>query len=1477
MQLRQRVLNSAGSVSFSGGRTVRSSSNRAQATRLTDEDMDLRVAEPTTAAAQSQTTFTCLSGPLTGSSVDMTLSPCSPILFSSSSLSKNSDYTWKANQSIVFTGTSSRRSIATKVAGLGRAAPPSKPVGNPLPASTTTRTATPARPSNQSSNRVVGPSPTRIGGRPLPVSGTFKSTTRLPNHEDPTDPIGPTMRNRTPTPYNVNPERITLLETQHAEEIVKIRTTADEEISKVQEQLAKQTVELNRLKGANAKLEIVLEQSSKSATSLKAEIRGLKSEERKAIETATETSRAKAEAAARAQADAEVKMAELQIQLEYEQTPSRLRQKDFENQQIAVRERRAADTEQKSKAKRAAARETYALYRETASLSFVAESQPGSKDAFHLHEIFAQETARYWKEAAKSFHDFRDSQIAMWSRHKYPFLDPESAELTLRQKYPLLEQKIADFLKSHELSKNTEHADAARLRFEFFEKLRELAELGHYARLSTRVLRYEMHPDKGAPKAAISRIKKVALRLRIVQPIADLLDHTSRLIKAFGHAKKLANTDSLGDFAAAASLRRQQHDAERFLVVLKRFKERVSREYNVKYIDWLENGPVTEQVAWYRTHELDDEWARSRSAHLQQLRALAKMGKDREMKMSKTFAQSLQASIPELLDKVYLSASLDEDTNRLNEDYLRQVRDAIVRESRDLQFRIARASAKVHTARSRDTRIRRPGSRGITLTIASRPPSAGRSPDTRTSGQFKPVSRIELKAKNRKSSRAGAEGSPIPVRLTREQALVDIDIQGFEHHRTVQINVVRVQMAKNSESRHTRRAELKGYVRLCRAEMAELAANAEKTGQSTTRHEDTTASDISLVTTVHDIHDKYVSPSAVRAGLRAHRQRSSESGDTIVDDAASDAAGHDKSTAASVSTGRLHIRKHGMLRVRRKLTRRFVSEKTLQNNSVPEPTESKLNESPQSTATGTTEGMVAFKPTAPKQNSLSSWMSFSDGYDDMDMDGHHSQSPRFPISSDSTSAVHAHSDDLVAGPLATQNEIIRGVELASHSEAVESHASLSFQIPVADLRDAHHASPSSNGAYWKYSLYKSPKGDKVKVYFGGKFDKAEKVAQMFLNEPVLGFDIEWEVNARPGVDSTKHNVSLIQIAAEDKVGLFQIATFHGDTVEELLPPSLKIILESPRSIKAGVNIAADFTRLRKCLGVNGQGIFELSRLYRIVKYSDTQPELVNKKLVKLADQVQDVLCLPMAKGAVRTSSWSKPLNQEQSDYAATDAYAGYRLFDALEAKRKAMRPMPPRPAFHELGQSLVLGDGRVAPVRPRGVEVDVENASPSSGTNALSTVIDVEDEAAELVDEEAAEEPDTGLVEELDNLDLNDAAIASRTEEVESNAYSMVKEADAWATQHRAQVPGSPAYRATPASLRAYALWHGRRIPIMEVASMLRTPPLKTSTVAQYVLEAVTRESLPFEGRRVREALRMVPSNAHWRYRTLETRMGGDK
>ena len=163
---------------------------------------------------------------------------------------------------------------------------------------------------------------------------------------------------------------------------------------------------------------------------------------------------------------------------------------------------------------------------------------------------------------------------------------------------------------------------------------------------------------------------------------------------------------------------------------------------------------------------------------------------------------------------------------------------------------------------------------------------------------------------------------------------------------------------------------------------------------------------------------------------------------------------------------------------------------------------------------------------------------------------------------------------------------------------------LGFHIPDESMRAALQAPEDSKQSYWQHTLYRGPAGGQhtVKVHYCKTFAKMETISQLFANDNVLGFDLEWVANSS-AAQGAKRNVSLIQIANEERVGLFQIARFPTEDVAAALATStFKQIMESPHITKVGVAIKGDSTRLRNFLHIHTQGLFELSHLHKLLKY-----------------------------------------------------------------------------------------------------------------------------------------------------------------------------------------------------------------------------------------------------------------------------------
>ncbi|OTA93256.1 hypothetical protein M434DRAFT_73527 [Hypoxylon sp. CO27-5] len=234
---------------------------------------------------------------------------------------------------------------------------------------------------------------------------------------------------------------------------------------------------------------------------------------------------------------------------------------------------------------------------------------------------------------------------------------------------------------------------------------------------------------------------------------------------------------------------------------------------------------------------------------------------------------------------------------------------------------------------------------------------------------------------------------------------------------------------------------------------------------------------------------------------------------------------------------------------------------------------------------------------------------------------------------------------------------------------------------------SYSLTPNPAGAprreFWDYSYYRGPENQSVQIQYSSSWSESEAIAQGFLDEPVLGFDMEWPLDENMRTQ-LREKVAMIQLACESKIALFHIALHEGQTSEELIAPSLRRIIESPHILKTGVAImCADFKRLRDRFQLEPRGAFELSHLFRLITFGPRKPEEVTVRMCKLSTQVKRHFGLPLNKGDIRRSDWSLPLDKEQKTYAATDAYAGFMLFHCMNAKRLGISPVPPLPKLAE--------------------------------------------------------------------------------------------------------------------------------------------------------------------------------------------------
>ncbi|CAM1508258.1 Fc.00g051060.m01.CDS01 [Cosmosporella sp. VM-42] len=390
--------------------------------------------------------------------------------------------------------------------------------------------------------------------------------------------------------------------------------------------------------------------------------------------------------------------------------------------------------------------------------------------------------------------------------------------------------------------------------------------------------------------------------------------------------------------------------------------------------------------------------------------------------------------------------------------------------------------------------------------------------------------------------------------------------------------------------------------------------------------------------------------------------------------------------------------------------------------------------------------------------------------------------------------------------------------------------SLDFNIPSDLFQAALKSTPGSMPSYWSYSMYRHPQPDgndqKVKVHYCTSKHTMDYVCKKyFLNEPVLGFDMEWQPYANRS-DGPRQNVSLIQIASPSRIGLFHISMFLKN---DFVAPTFRQIMEDEGVSKVGVHIQGDCTRLKKYLGVETKGIFELSHLYKLVKYSNEgNLKLVNRVAVQLSVLAQDYLRLPLYKGqSVRSSNWMLPLNERQISYSASDAYAGIQLYHVLEEARLKLDPCPPRPHFAE----------KRLPIR---VAI-IEETSDTKTSETKPTETETKKKITKITETKTP---------------ASDAVKVKPTKGTPSTTAFKPKDPRITAAElqlqtYRSQKKSAPT--APPSALRTYFIWHNNAdLDPEAVAKLLREPPLQTNTVVSYIINSIISEKLPFSRERVK-------------------------
>ncbi|KAK6362843.1 hypothetical protein TWF730_000296 [Orbilia blumenaviensis] len=354
--------------------------------------------------------------------------------------------------------------------------------------------------------------------------------------------------------------------------------------------------------------------------------------------------------------------------------------------------------------------------------------------------------------------------------------------------------------------------------------------------------------------------------------------------------------------------------------------------------------------------------------------------------------------------------------------------------------------------------------------------------------------------------------------------------------------------------------------------------------------------------------------------------------------------------------------------------------------------------------------------------------------------------------------------------------------------------------------------------------YVNAEGQPPTIHYVTDVNDMEEISKLFENDKAIGFDMEWVMNSFLKPTSSDKEIrtsaSVIQISNQERVAIFHLAKFPA-TTKKFLAPTLKKIIEDPNILKTGVAIKGDMTRLSMVINVSPAGILELSSFHSLIFAAERNELPTGKKLpVSLTALCEEHLKLPLDKGDVRTSNWSRLLNDEQKEYAANDAYASFRIYAALEERRCALDPRPELP--------------------PRQAVNHEETIEAYHKRKAL---------AAAKKDDTTPKKP--SIIR------------------VPKDAGPQLVKAYDWVKEYAKSKPGG-ILDTSAANIRCYALWHHQTLDVDDTAAACRDPPLAGTYVAQCILEAILVEKLPYDATRLLWVLRDLSKEASPRFYPLK-------
>ncbi|KAM6565372.1 hypothetical protein CsatA_024500 [Cannabis sativa] len=173
--------------------------------------------------------------------------------------------------------------------------------------------------------------------------------------------------------------------------------------------------------------------------------------------------------------------------------------------------------------------------------------------------------------------------------------------------------------------------------------------------------------------------------------------------------------------------------------------------------------------------------------------------------------------------------------------------------------------------------------------------------------------------------------------------------------------------------------------------------------------------------------------------------------------------------------------------------------------------------------------------------------------------------------------------------------------------------------------------------------------------------KIVEAKKMEVGKVAIGFDIEWRASFVKGVPPGR--AAVMQICL-DTSHCYVMHIFHSG-----IPKSLQLLLENSMFSKVGVGIGNDSVKISKDYNVSIQAVEDLSYLAKQKLGGDSQKW-------SLASLTENLISKQLLKPKrIQLGNWeTNVLSKDQLEYAATDAFVSWYLYEVLRTLPDIEKP-----------------------------------------------------------------------------------------------------------------------------------------------------------------------------------------------------------